>query len=219
MLKLNKNTKKIIFGLIIFALGIIVYYIYMNIINSTFNNDDFFINTENNNIENKIEESSKENNKNTIIVHISGAVQREGIIEIDEESRIVNAIERAGGLKENACIKDINLASKIEDGEKIYIPTLEEFNKMQNESSVENNSKEAVKNNEIKTSITRSNKININSATQHELESLPGIGSTTALKIITYRKENGKFKSIEEIKKVNGIGENKYKEIKDLIVI
>ena len=62
-------------------------------------------------------------------------------------------------------------------------------------------------------------KVNINTATQTELETLPGIGPATATKIIEYREENGKFKSIEEIKEVNGIGDSKYDKIKDLIKV
>ena len=61
--------------------------------------------------------------------------------------------------------------------------------------------------------------VNINTATQTELETLPGIGPSLALKIINYRKENGKFKSIDELKSVNGIGENKYEEIKKYIYV
>lgn len=62
-------------------------------------------------------------------------------------------------------------------------------------------------------------KVNINTATQTQLETLPGIGPSTAIKIITYRNEKGKFNKIEDIKEVNGIGENKYDKIKDLISI
>ena len=63
----------------------------------------------------------------------------------------------------------------------------------------------------------KTQKVNINTASQTELETLPGIGTSTALKIIEYRKEKGKFKNIEDIKNVKGIGENKYNKIKDLI--
>ena len=68
-------------------------------------------------------------------------------------------------------------------------------------------------------STNTSKKININTATQTELETLPGIGSTTALKICNYRNENGKFSSIEDIKKVKGIGDAKFEKIKDLICV
>ena len=93
----------------------------------------------------------------------------------------------AGGLAEEANIRKINLAKKIEDGEKIYIPYIgEDISDIIDE--------------EIDISNANS-KVNINTATQTELELLTGIGPSTALKIIQYRKANGKFKNIEEIKR------------------
>ena len=65
----------------------------------------------------------------------------------------------------------------------------------------------------------RNSKVNINVATQSELESLPGIGPSTALKIVNYRKENGKFKTIDDIKQVSGIGDSKFNNIKNLIAV
>lgn len=198
------------------------------------------------------QEDEKENKEEKIIVHLSGAVEKEGIIELDENSRIADAIEKAGGIKENACIDEINLAYKLEDGMKIYIPTKEECKKQQEEknqliqtetSGISNsNSQEsqnkntttssgtaanAGKTNSGSTSITgtssnntaKQGKVNINTASQTELETLPGIGPSTALKIVNYRKEKGKFKKIEDIKEVSGIGDSKYNKIKDLITI
>ena len=107
----------------------------------------------------------------------------------------------AGGLAEEANIRKINLAKKIEDGEKIYIPYIgEDISDIIDE--------------EIDISNANS-KVNINTATQTELELLTGIGPSTALKIIQYRKANGKFKNIEEIKNIDGIGEAKFEKIKD----
>ena len=65
----------------------------------------------------------------------------------------------------------------------------------------------------------KDDKININKATQTELETLPGVGPSLALKIINYRKENGKFNNIEELKNVSGVGENKYEQLKELIKV
>ena len=213
MIKLDrKNVTIIIF--IIIVIGI-VYYIYSNYFNEP--TQDFEAILENKDKVDVESNNEKDNNKeNNIVVHISGAVLNEGVIELKEGSRITDAIEKAGGLKENACIKDINLAEILEDGIKINIPTIDEYNK-----SIENSGEEKSNNafqtdnktTSMKNNINQSDnkstgqnnnkKVNINTATQSELETLPGIGLSTALKIINYRKENGKFKSIEDIKKVS----------------
>lgn len=167
--------------------------------------------------ENKEEEEKEETTKNEIVVHVAGAVQTEGIMLLQEGDRISNAIEKAGGTTEEADMTQINLATPVEDGMKIYIPkkgeqieNMEETNSAKEQSNQETTSQN---NNKIKT------KININKATQEELEELPGIGPSTANKIIQHRKENGNFKSVENIKDVSGIGEAKYNSIKDLITV
>ena len=125
---------------------------------------------------------------------------------------------------------DINLAYPLEDGMKIYIPTKEEteVNKNNENTPAESyvnassggvNSKETTNSTQRNTSDTSSKKVNINTATQEELDTLPGIGPSIASKIIDYREQNGKFNSIEEIKEVSGIGEAKYEKIKDSITI
>lgn len=198
MIKLDKKSI-IIIVLIISVIGI-AYYLYSNDF-SVFN-QDFEASLENEDKVNFESNNTKDENKNNIVVHISGAVLNEGVIELKEGSRITDAIEKAGGLKENACIKDINLAEVLDDGIKINIPTIDEYNKSK-ENIVEEKTNNAVQPDNKTISQKNNIKVNINTATQSELETLPGIGSSTALKIINYRKENGKFKSIEDIKKVS----------------
>ena len=226
---MNFNKKqKIIIAIIIIAVAAgFCYYLYNRESSFIITQDDLEI--EENKQEEKMEEKEAEEGEeeaaeerkkdNKIKVHISGAVNKEGIIELEEESRIADAIEKAGGLKENANIDEINLAYKLEDGIKVYIPTKEEKEKtlIENNNYITKSSDIQVEEN--KNGTTKPSKVNINTATQTELETLPGIGPSTALKIIQYREENGKFKKIEEIQKVNGIGENKFKNIKDLICI
>ena len=203
MQKINRKT--IIIILIIMTITLI-YYIY-----STKENEEIesFEQT------NKIMENDTETEetKEKIKIHIAGAVNKEGLYELEEEQRIADAIEIAGGLKNDADLSDINLASKLEDGMKIYIPTI-------NENTNENTNTQNINSTENPNTQGRTtDKININTASQSELDTLPGIGPSTALKIIKYREENGKFKSIEDIKEVSGIGESKYEQIKDLIKI
>lgn len=181
----------------------------------------------NENIKNK---ETNKTNKNKIVIYIIGEVKQEGVYELDEDSRISDAIEKAGGTKENADLSQINLAYKIEDGMRIYIPKKGKL--VQDKEKIEDKTQEVVtgKSTDItnttsvntnlstnKKSKTDIEKINLNKATQTELETLPGIGPSTAEKIIEYRKENGNFKNIEDIMNVNGIGESKYSKIRDLI--
>ena len=151
----------------------------------------------------KKEEEEKTQNKN-IKVHVSGQVIRPGIVEIEENSRVADAIEIVGGLTNTANLDEINLAQILEDGMKIYVPNINE--------KVET---------EIKSTNTKNTPsiINLNTATIQELDTLPGIGESTANKIVTYREENGKFKNIEEIMDVSGIGEAKFESIKKLIEV
>ena len=111
---------------------------------------------------------------------------------------------------------------------KVYIPKNSDKNEIKDDTStyvskgnanVDINTSTSKNTGVSKNTNTQSNKININTATQTELEELPGIGPSIALKIIKYRDENGKFKTIEDIKKVSGVGDSKYAKIKDIISI
>ena len=199
MIKLDRKNVTIIL-LVIIVIGI-VYYIYSNYFNES--TQDFEAKLGNvNKVDVEPNNEKDKNKENNMVVHISGAVLNEGVIELKEGSRITDAIEKAGGLKENACIKDINLAEILEDGIKINIPTIDEYNKSK-DNNEEINQNNISKNDNKPSNVQKNIKVNINTATQSELETLPGIGASTAIKIINYRKENGKFKSIEDIKKVS----------------
>lgn len=134
-------------------------------------------------------------------------------------------LKRHGGIREDAYTKDINLAYPLEDGMKIHIPTkqekenttISEIVKEGVESYVIDSS--GVSTNNEKTENTKESKVNINTATQAQLETLPGIGPSTATKILTYRKEKGKFSKIQDIKEVSGIGDSKFEKIKDYITV
>ena len=211
-MKNNKKTKNII----IIILVIIIIIIYNKFI---MQNDEIII-------ENIAEEENKteeiqENNSTTeenIVIYITGEIKKEGIYELPENSRIADAIEKAGGINEQADLTQINLAYKLQDGMRIYIPKKAELNQENNIKTEDKTETIITKGNTKETENTQTNKkININKATQAELETLPGIGTSTAEKIIKYRTENGNFKKKEDIMNVSGIGENKYQKIKDLI--
>lgn len=215
MLEFN-NKQKIIFAVcILFVIFIIGYYIF-DISNSENYEEVEYVE---NNIS-QISEKEEDEEELEVVVHITGAVNNTGIIVAKEGNRIADIIELAGGAKAEAATDSVNLAYKVEDGQKIYIPYKDEINENlkdnQEEYIVENNHEEVYIKEKNSNSVGNS-MVNINTATSEQLQSLSGIGASTAEKIIKYRNENGKFSNIEEIKNVNGIGEAKFNNIKDSI--
>ncbi len=142
-----------------------------------------------------------------IVVHITGAVPRPGVYALPQGARVQDAISAAGGFLADADKTGINLARLLEDGEKLDIPLAEGSSLVVEPVSVPT---ESAASTEL---------IDINNASQSELETLPGIGPTTAQKIIDYREENGPFQMTEDIMNVSGIGPGTYERIKDLITV
>ena len=177
------------------------------------------INIENEILVNSVITNENNTNDDIVIIHITGSVKNPGIVKLKEGSRIEDAIESAGGLTENADITKVNLAYVVEDGTKIKIPSASEED-IGDEDIIDSKSGDNII---IEENAVPSNNspqtINVNKATEKEFETLPGIGPSLASKIIEYRNQNGKFESIEDIKNVNGIGDNKYEKIKDLITV
>jgi len=180
-----------------------------------------------------------------IYVYITGEVNVPGVVILNEGSRIVDAINVAGGTTANANVSKVNLVYVLEDGMKVNIPN---NNDLKNNPDFEyitmnsgdgasddyfgSNSSAGSGSSGTGASMSSSSSsgsgsggtknysiVNINTATQTELETLPGIGPSLALKIINYRKENGKFSSVDEIKNVSGIGESKFENLKSYISI
>lgn len=197
--------------------------------------EEIFLENYEQNANEEIKKDEVQAEEKNIYVHITGEVINPGVVIAKEGDRIQNVIEKAGGTTEKADLKGVNLAYKVEDGQKINIPNIDEEKKENNVQENNNNVKEDIS--ESKNYITKSGgknviideeksetdkknqKVNINTATQTELETLNGIGPSTASKIIKYRNEKGKFKKIEDIKNVSGIGEAKFKKIEADIVV
>lgn len=155
---------------------------------------------------------SLESENQKIYVQIAGEVKYPGVYEMEKDDRVFQLIEKAGGVTEYADISSINLSKKLIDGEKVVIFAKKETTNLEEKNTI--TSQTGTTN-----SKTNSNLININTATKQELESLPGIGPTLAQRIIDYREKNGYFQTIEDIKKVSGIGDKKFEAIKDLITV
>lgn len=173
-------------------------------------------------------------NNEKIYVYITGEVNNPGVVLLNSGSRIVDAIEAAGGVTNKANISKVNLVYVLQDGMKVNIPNNTDLKNNENFEYITMSSgdeKNDANTGNSSTTITSENSssnnesafkisiVNINTATQTELETLPGIGPSLALRIVNYRKENGKFSSIEDIKNVSGIGEAKYEDIKNYIKI
>ena len=152
-------------------------------------------------------DTSETEKKGTICIYICGQVNTPGVYVLEEGSRVCDAFAMAGGLTADAAGDYWNQARVLQDGEMIYVPTVEEAKDRESESGIGQN--------------TSSNmgKININTATKEELMTLPGIGESRALSIIAYRKEHGGFSSPEEIMEVSGIKEGMYEKMKEYIMV
>lgn len=146
----------------------------------------------------KTAQEETEPEEREICVHVCGAVNAPGLVRLPEGSRAADALERAGGFREDAARDSVNLAARISDGEKLYFPTAEE-------------------------AVSREQRtdglVDINTADAARLCTLPGIGESRAADIIAYRETNGPFASCEDIMKVSGIKTSVYEKIRDRITV
>ena len=168
------------------------------------------------NSQNESKNNIKEN-QNVIIVHITGEVKNKGILTLPEGARIADAVEAAGGETKEANLDVINLAYVLQDGQKIYIPNKNE--KQEQKAYITTESGDNISSREENSSKGGNSKVNINEASQAELETLPGIGPALASRIIEYREQNGKFNKIEDLQNVKGIGDAKFADIKNYVIV
>lgn len=139
-------------------------------------------------------------------VHVAGSVANPGVYALAPASRVKDAVAAAGGPSADAEISAVNLAAEIADGEQVFVPSRSDPGATGAGSSVPGPSG----GNGQKSG---SQKININKADTTQLEALPGVGPATAEKIIAFRKTNGPFRSVEELQRVDGIGEAKLRQL------
>lgn len=217
MQNINLKTKIIIaVGAIIIAITVGIYFY-----KTTKDNSEIEI-TEDNLTTNTAVENSNETveENNTIVVHITGEVNYPGVVVLKEGARVVDAIEAGGGETDEADLSSLNLAYMLSDGEKIYVPNKEETSRESQEREYITSAKDNSEQSENGAKSTGTNfKININTAKKEELTQITGIGDSTAKKIIEYRTQNGKFKSIEDIKNIPGIGDSKFNAMKEEITV
>ena len=205
------NRKKEIiknFFLVLCVLGIVIYYFMSN------NTKDEEISYSEGIVnENIIQNERIEEINDKIKVYVIGEVKKPGVVELDVGARIEDAIIIAGGTTEYSDLSKVNLAYCLEDGQKICIPSTKEIIE-ENYITTENGDGVLESENNDKNS-----KININTGNLSELMNLPGVGESLAQRIITYREENGKFKNIEDLKNVSGIGDRKFENLKEYVCV
>ena len=155
----------------------------------------------------KKEEKEEPLEQDQITVDVKGAVKSPGIYDLPVGSRIHDAVQKAGGLTEEADSKSLNLAQKVSDEALVYVPTKGEEAAGQQAASG------------TTASTSKEKKINLNKASLEELKQVKGLGGKRAQDIIDHREANGKFKSVDELKKVSGIGAKTIEKLKDYVTV
>ena len=152
------------------------------------------------------EENEESLEQNLITVDVKGAVKSPGIYDLPVGSRVNDAVQKAGGLTEQADSKSLNLAQKVSDETLVYVPTKGEEASQQSGSGATS-------------STSKEKKVNLNKASLEELKQVKGLGGKRAQDIIDHRETNGKFKSVDELKKVSGIGAKTIEKLKDYVTV
>ena len=150
----------------------------------------------------------------TLYVHVSGEVRNPGLCEVDGGARVAAAIEAAGGFTDDAATDSVNLAREVSDGEQIMVAR-----KLSEEEVAAARQDSVTTASSAGGSAGASGLVNINTASEADLKSLPGICDSTAAKIVADRQANGAFKTIDDLKRVSGIGDKKLESISGLICI
>ena len=135
-------------------------------------------------------------------VYVCGQVRNPGVVYLPEDARVVDAVEAAGGLTEDADAEYINLAARVSDGEKLFIPNVQEAEVLRKQEEE-----------------TLAGYVNINTADKEALMTLPGIGESKALDILDYRETHGSFTRKEDLMNVSGIKESLFGKISDKIIV
>jgi competence protein ComEA len=166
-------------------------------------------------------EASRPTAEEPLVVYLTGAVANPGVFELKSGMRLNDAVINAGGLRDDAALQYLNLAALLTDGMHVHIPTLAEIESGEaarielsgaSISSISTGGGEA-------SSQQANQKINLNKASKTELETLPGVGTATAQRIIDYREKNGPFAAIEDLKEVSGIGDKKFEDLVDKVCV
>ena len=143
-----------------------------------------------------------------VIVHVAGAVTRPGVLELAAGARVIDAVEGAGGALPEAHLDQLNLAAKVADGERVYVPRIGELSITPADGGAPTGDPGA-----------GNGLLNLNTATQAQLEELPGIGPVLATAVLEERERRGGFRSVNELRDVRGIGEKRFEDLRDQVTV
>ena len=150
-----------------------------------------------------------------VTVDIKGAVKNPGVYELRAGARVHEAIQKAGGLTADAEAKSINQAQKLTDEAVIYVAKIGE----EGADVTQTGQHQAGASDSVGASGGKSDKVNLNTATEVELQTISGIGQKRASDIIAYRESSGRFKSVDDLKKVSGIGDKTLEKLKEYVTV
>ncbi|MFI5046516.1 MAG: helix-hairpin-helix domain-containing protein [Acidimicrobiia bacterium] len=146
-----------------------------------------------------------------VVVHVAGAVVHPGVVELAAKARVIDALEAVGGATPDADVDRLNLAAPIVDGSRIYVPRRGEADPGVLDGGSAGGATDSA--------ITPGTKLNLNTATEAQLEALPGIGPTYAQAIVAERTRRGGFRSVNELREVHGIGDKRFAELAPLVTV
>ncbi|WP_260235491.1 helix-hairpin-helix domain-containing protein [Curtobacterium sp. PhB172] len=158
-----------------------------------------------------------------VVVHVLGAVERDGVVRLPPSSRVTDAIERAGGATADADLDRLNLARVLTDGERLYVPRMGEDEVPAALDPVDGGAAAAGSSGGSSTGAAGASGtgadsvVDLNSADQAALETLPGIGPGLAGRILAWRDEHGRFTAVEDLLDVSGIGDVRFAELRDRV--
>ncbi|MDD5893962.1 MAG: helix-hairpin-helix domain-containing protein [Coriobacteriaceae bacterium] len=155
--------------------------------------------------------SEQDSDVRQVGVDVEGAVASPGLYLVSADARVNDAVAAAGGMTSDADRQRVNLAQKVEDGMQVYVPSREEAPAATGTTTTGAG--------QASSSGASKGKVNLNTASAEELQTLSGIGPSLSQRIIDYRQANGPFKSVDDLRKVSGIGDTRFKSLKDLVCV
>lgn len=155
--------------------------------------------------------SEQDSDVRQVGVDVEGAVASPGLYLVSADARVNDAVAAAGGMTSDADRQRVNLAQKVEDGMQVYVPSREETPATTGTTTTGAG--------QASSSGASKGKVNLNTASAEELQTLSGIGPSLSQRIIDYRQANGPFKSVDDLRKVSGIGDTRFKSLKDLVCV